>query len=217
MFPGRKEMTRFLIASLLLLLFCGCATWKSVEGSCASEPGGYHFNFSKGWMIRQDHVVSNVIVIRKNGSPLGRIYIEKRLYNEKEPEIYKKTELSVIRDSWPDLEKDPYLKQKIWNGMPPLDLAEFLIGRWKSSANPLNFDLLEISPVTVSGRSGAKVIFTLKTGYGGKLKVVIYAFVAGEKLYELTLCAPQRYYYDLYVNDFEKMVASFRLVDEAKR
>ena len=60
-------------------------------------------------------------MIRKNGSPLGReYYIEKRLYNEKEPEIYKKTELSVIRDSWPDLEKDHLSKQKfIWNGMPP--------------------------------------------------------------------------------------------------
>jgi hypothetical protein len=105
-----------------------------------------------------------------------------------------------------------HTKKKFSKGMLPQEVAEIILDNIASNQEVLNFELIENSPIRISGVSGFKVVYTYKNMDGLKLKSIYYGFVVENWFYGLNYNAPQRYYFDKDVKTFEKVLESFKLI-----
>ena len=75
----------------------------------------------------------------------------------------------------------------------------------------LHFNLIENTPVQISGRSGFKLMYTLKNRDGLKIKSIYYGFLYDEGFYAIRYSAAQRHYFDKDLQNFQNLFASFQL------
>ena len=180
---------RNIVIAFVTLTLIGCAaTWQPSSGLYRSESGGFTANLPAGWVFERKN--TNITYVRKEGSPVGIITIEKISLQEKTG-----TE-----------------KKKITKGMLPHELIEALIDETRKIAGISDVKIAEISPAKIADLDGTKAVYTFRRKNNLLMKSIIYGLPTGDYCYKITLVAPQRYYFDFYKEDFEKLISSFKLV-----
>jgi hypothetical protein len=184
--PGRrKRMKKILI--FILMLSMGCAPWVQVGGSYKAESHNYSVELPQGWMQWSK---GNDLLITRDGVLLQNIQI-------------------VRLDTDKPLK---YTKKKFSKGMLAQEVAEVVLDNIASNKNILNFEIVENTPLRISGNSGFKAVYTYKNKDGLKTKSVYCGFIADQWFYGFNYNAAQRYYFDKDIKTFENVLKSFKLI-----
>jgi hypothetical protein len=165
----------------------GCAPWLQVGGLYRMESHNYSVELPQGWMRWNQ---GDQLLITRDGVPLQNIQIIRR--NIDEP--LKHT------------------KKKFSQAMLPQEAAEVILDNIASNKDVLDYSLIENTPLSISGISGFKAIYTYKTKDGLKVKSIYCGFIQDKWFYGINYNAPQRYYFDKDINTFEKVLESFKLI-----
>ncbi len=172
--------------SILLVLTVGCAPWTQVGGLHKNEKLNFSAELPLGWMKWNE---SDKLIITRDGLLLQYIQISRISVNEK----LKNT------------------KKKVTQGMTPHELAEVVIDDMASNQHVLDFQVIENSPLKISGIPGFRVGYTYRNDNGLRVKGLYCGCLSGEWLYAIVYTAPQRHYFDKDAETFEKVLASFML------
>jgi len=175
---------------ITLIFLAGCAAWTQVGGLYKNESCNFSVELPQGWMQRSQ---GEHLLITRDGVLLQNIQVQR--LNIEEP--LKHT------------------KKKISKNMLPQEVAEVILDNISSDQNVLNLEVVENSPVKISGTPGFKAIYTYKNKDGLKLKSIYYGFIVDRWFYGLNYNAAQRYYFDKDIQTFEKVVESFKLIKTA--
>jgi hypothetical protein len=68
----------------------------------------------------------------------------------------------------------------------------------------------------MAAKAGFKLVYRYKTQDGLRMKGIVYGVVGDSALYALGYQAPERYYFDLDLQNFENVLASFRILPVAQ-
>jgi len=170
-----------------LMLCAGCAPWVQVGGLYKTESHNYSAELPQGWMRWNK---GDDLMITRDGVLLQSIQIAR--LNIEEP--LKHT------------------KRKFSKGMLAQEAAEVILDNMASNPDVLDFEIIENSPMRISGNPGFKAVCTYKNKDGLKIKTVYCGFIADKWFYGLHYNAAQRYYFDKDIQTFEKVVESFKLI-----
>jgi hypothetical protein len=187
--PGREHQMRNILIAFLTLTLIGCATtWQPSSGLYRSESGGFTANLPTGWVLERKN--TNITYVRKEGTPIGIITIEKISLQEKAGAE----------------------KKKITKGMLPHELIEALIDETRKTPGISDVKIVEISPAKIADLDGTKAVYTFRRKNNLLMKSIVYGLLTGDYCYKIVLIAPQRHYFEFYSDDFEKVISSFKLV-----
>ena len=182
-------MKRLLILLMMSALLGGCATFEVIEKSETAGPDkSYSVDLPLNW-VRQTSVTDRIIVTR-DGFGLQRIMVSR----------------TVSKDAFPKLKKGADEK------LLASELAELQIAEMKSSGEQLsNLTVLENVPVSVGGKNGFKLRLQFKSQRGLDFGQIYYGVVHKGYYYLISYHSPRLYYFEKYLPDFDRTVASFRL------
>lgn len=111
----------------------------------------------------------------------------------------------------------PKTKRKATDGMLPSELAEMQIAELKTTAEQMAaLDVTENEPASLDGRDGFRVRLRYRTPRGLEIHRVIYGVADKSGYYRLEYESPKLHYFDKTYGDFEKSVASFRILAGSK-
>lgn len=175
---------------IVLMLAMGCAPWVQVGGLYKTESHNYSVDLPQGWMRWNQ---GDNLLITRDGVLLQNIQIAR--LNIEEP--LKHT------------------KKKFSKGMLPQEVAEVILDNIASNKDISNFQLIENSPLKISGNSGFKALYTYKNKDGLKIKSIYCGFMAEKWFYGINYNAPERYYFDKDITTFERVLESFKLIKTA--
>jgi PsbP len=225
----KKAMYAFLI-SLLFLNSCaapleitngrGYSSTLDISMELVSDENWDFLELTEGKLPRLTHN-SNLMNIREtaifNGDP--RILINLPWGYKKFKKI-KNTLIFFHRDS-PNYKFQIYkvshdkelifAQKKLSKNMSPEQIGSLVEKNVLSNKYAINATILSNQPTQVDGKPGYKLVFTYKTKEGLKYKVMDYGFHHEEWFYSLVFVAPERHYFEKYLDEFEKLAASFRL------
>jgi len=175
------------ILLFILILSMGCAPWVQVGGLYKTESHNYSVDLPQGWMRwnKGDH-----LLITRDGVLLQNIQIVR--LNSEEPL--------------------PHTKKKFSKGMLPQEVAEVILDNIASNKDILNFQLIENSPLKISGNSGFRAVCIYKNKDGLKIKSIYCGFMAEKWFYGINYNAAERYYFDKDIKTFENVLESFKLI-----
>ncbi len=177
-----------LCVMLLVVFLIGCApSWKQAGGAFRSKTNEFTASLPAGWVKEVNG--GKIAYVKKEGIPLGTIIIERIVFAEQATE-----------------------KARFKKGMLPHEITEVLIAELKADPGVSDVKILEVSGATISDLKGSKAVCTCRKRNDVVMKIVYYGVQAGDYGYTLILYAPKRHYFDIYINDFEKMVRNFRFV-----
>ena len=171
----------------LLVFFVGCAPWVQVGGPYKASSLNCSFELPDGWMRIN---TSKHILLTRDGVLLQNIFI-------------KRVEVD---------EPLEHTKKKLRKEMLPQELSEVILDNIASDQSFLNLEILEKTPVEISGRPGFRAVFNHKNSDSLRLKTVYYGFLQNKWFYSITYTAAVRHYFDKDVEAFEKVVKSFKLI-----
>jgi hypothetical protein len=185
-----RNDTLFIALVLLFLLsaLSGCAPWVQVEGPYRMDSQGYEASLPVGW--RRATTVSDSLLLTRDGVSLQYIRIERVAVGD---------ELK-------------HTKKKFAKRMSPQDVGEVELDEVRSDQAVRNFELVENVPFQVAGFPGFKLVYTLKTENGLRLKRVHYGVLVRDWVYRIQYQAAAKYYFDKDISTFERVRESFRLL-----
>ena len=102
-------------------------------------------------------------------------------------------------------------QKKLRNRMLPLESAGLIIDEMSSDRRIMNFKVLENDPAIIDGRAGFKILFTHKNKKVFKYKTLYYGFISGNSFYNLRYSAGMPDYYNRGIEDFNRILGSFKL------
>jgi len=184
--PGRRETMKKILLLLILTLSIGCAPWVQVGGLYKTESHNYSVELPQGWMRWNK---GDDLLITRDGVLLQHIQIVR--LNTDEPLKHTKKKFSKV--------------------MLPQEVAEVILDNIASNKDILNFQLIENSPLKISGNSGFKAVYIYKNKDGLKIKSIYCGFMAEKWFYGIIYNAPERYYFDKDIATFERVLESFKL------
>lgn len=182
--PARAALALVFLLSAL----SGCAPWVQVEGPYRTDSQGFEVNLPAGW--RRGTAVSDSLLLTRDGVNLQYIRIARVAVGD---------ELT-------------HTKKKFAKGMSPQDVAEVELDEVRSDQTVRKFELLENVPFQVAGFPGFKLVYTLKTEGGLRLRRIHYGALLRGWVYRVQYQAPARYYFDKNLSAFERVRESFRLL-----
>jgi hypothetical protein len=180
----RPVILKFLVLAALCLA-SGCAPrWSLSSGRCRTA--AYQLQPPAKWMIIKKGTTT---VLSRHGPNLEAMVIERR----KAGEPFYGTTLTC----------DP--------SMLPHEIGELILMRKTALSGVLDVALKEESVAMIDGRKAVRVVVEyLQEGI--PFTDVVYAFVDVDGFYyELRYFAVTRHYFAEYLDDFERMVAGFRV------
>jgi hypothetical protein len=188
-------MRKFFILGIAVFLLTGCASltpWTEMKKADYRDTGrGFTATIPTGWM-RCNYL--KFFLITRDGLSLNRIAVEK---------------------SKPDTKLD-FTKKRFALDMTPQDLAEVEIDDCKSNPNIKNLKLVSNTPAEIDGKNAFRIEMLTTDQNGLKERVIEYGFIADKFIYIIGYGAPQQYYFTKYFSDFEKFLASFKLIGAKK-
>lgn len=98
--------------------------------------------------------------------------------------------------------------------MSPKEAAGVITDELSSDDNLLNFQSMEYIPAQVGRHNGFRIIFRYQDKNGRNFRTVFYGLLKGHWFYSLRYCAQEEKYSDEDIKAFEKVVNSFKIVDE---
>jgi hypothetical protein len=174
---------------IVCLMLAGCATWVDVGGQYEMSSQNFSIDLPEGW--RRYNLISDQLIITKEGVGLQKVIIKRTAIDE----------------------KLPFAQKKISADMLPQEVAEIVIDNFRSNPDIANAVVVANGPSEISGQPGFKLVVTFQTKEGLNKKGVFYGLLAGDKFYQIVYAAPQRYYFDKDLQAFEATVSSFKLLD----
>jgi len=186
---GEPNAARSALALMFLAwALSSCAPWAQVEGPYRVDSQGYEANLPAGW--RRATTVSDSLLLTRDGVSLQYIRIERVAVGD---------ELT-------------HTKKKFAKRMSPQEVGEVELEEVRSDQAVRNFELLENVLFQVAGFPGFKLVYTLKTEGGLRLKRVHYGVLVRDWVYRIQYQAPARYYFEKDLATFERVRESFRLL-----
>ena len=105
-------------------------------------------------------------------------------------------------------------KKKLNKGMLPQEAAGVIIDEIASDRRIYNFNVIENTPAIIDGREGFKILFSYKDKKGSPFKTLYYGFISGDSFFNLRYNAAMRHYFEKDIADFEKILGSFKVVED---
>ena len=177
-----------LVLLFLLSALSGCGPWVQVEGPYRMDSQGYEASLPAEW--RRATTVGDSLLVTRDGVSLQNIRVDRVAVGD---------ELA-------------HTKKKFGKGMLPQDVAALELDEVRSDQAVRNVALVENIPFQVAGLPGFKLVYTVKTENGLRLKRVHYGVLVRDWVYRVQYQAPARYYFGRDLATFERVRESFRLL-----
>jgi hypothetical protein len=180
-------MKRLLGWLAIALLLGGCTTYALTgSGPTAAEDKSYTVTLPQNW-VRLSSATDRVVVTR-DGFGLQRIMVTR----------------SEAKDAFPKIKKAADDK------LLASELAELQIAELKSSGAP-NLTVVENLPAKIGGRIGFRLRIRFLNDDGLAFDQVWCGVLDKGHYYLVSFHAPELYYFDTYLPDFDRALASFKL------
>jgi hypothetical protein len=182
-------MRRLLGWLAIAALLGGCATYELTgSGPTSAEDKSYSVALPPNW-VRLSSATDRVVVTR-DGFGLQRILITRSAAKDAFPKIKKSADERLLAS----------------------ELAELQIAELKSSAPQLaNLTVVENVPAKVGGKIGFRVRIRFLNDDGLAFDQVWCGVLDKGYYYLISFHAPELYYFDKYLPDFDRSLASFKL------
>jgi hypothetical protein len=182
-------MKRLLGLLAIAALLGGCTTYQlTTAGRTAPPEQGYSVELPQNW-VRLASDEKRVIVTR-DGFGLQRIMITR----------------AEAKDAFPKI------KKAAGDKLFASELAELQIAELKASGSHLaNLTVLENLPAKVGGRIGFRLRIRFLNDDGLALDQVWCGVLDKGHYYLISFHAPELYYFEKYLPDFDRTLASFKL------
>jgi hypothetical protein len=174
---------------MLALGLAGCASWEAIgpENALLREKG-YQVTLPAGWVRVLDE--TREVILTREGVMLQQIALR----------------------SVPHKKAFPRLKKPAGDKLLPSELAELQIAETKRGSQvESNLEVMENGPALIGGRTGFRLRLRFVTPKGIPFEQLLYGVCDGKNYYLLGLQAAGFYYFEAHREEFERMVASFRL------
>lgn len=186
-------MTRSIMAMAVSCVMCACASWEIVErGSNTIREKSYSVDLPAGWtraLFEREQIALTV-----DGFPLEQIVVKAELPAQAFKKLKKPVECTVL----------------------PSELSELQYAQMQTGdETSASMRVIENQPVTLGGKLGFKLHVQFRNLRGVPIERLIYGVCEDKTYYVLGYEAPSLHYFDHYKPAFEKMVASFRLTENA--
>lgn len=109
------------------------------------------------------------------------------------------------------LKKDA--KKVLKANMLPQEVADFILDILRSDKKLSQFTLVKNEPAQLGGKDGFRLVYTFMINKV-RYRNIYYGMLQDKTFYRISYSAPVRYYFDKDVAAFEKIVGSFKLVEE---
>lgn len=174
------------ILFLLFLFMAGCATWSKTTAKYVSSQEKYSVDLPWGWMQHK----GKELILTKDGIWLENIIISRHDTNK----------------------KLQYTKKKFVKDMLAEEISEVVLDDLRSNNKIGNLEVVENIPTVISGRDGFRLVYTFSTEDGLKKKCIHYGFAYEDWVYEISYTATDWHYFDKGIDDFNKLVQSFKFL-----
>jgi len=180
-------MRRLLALLAMTALLGGCATYALTgAGPTAGPDKSYDVELPTNWVrLTSD---DKRVVVTRDGFGLQRIMITRVEAKDAFPKIKKQADDKLLAS----------------------ELAELQIAELKSSGAP-NLTVVENLPARIGGRIGFRLRIRLLNNDGLAFDQVWCGVLDKGHYYLISFHAPELYYFDKYLPDFDRTLASFRL------
>lgn len=177
---------------IVLLLFVfnlvACAEWTQIKSpELRNHEGRYRVALPVCW-VRASYLTDKM-GISKDGPLLNWIEIK---YSQKEESL-------------------PLTRVKINDDMLVSEVAEYVLAELKTKYQKVTLNHIKTEPAMISGKSGFKIHVETTNAKGLEYELIVYGFVDGPYLYQLSYNAPRLYYFEKDLQTFEDVVASFSM------
>jgi len=180
-------MKRLLALLALAALLGGCATYALTgTGPVAGPDKSYSVALPRNWVRLTS--MSDRVVVTRDGFALQRIMITR----------------VAAKDAFPKLKKPADDK------LLASELAELQIAELKAAGAP-NLTVLENVPARIGGAIGFRLRIRFLNNDGLAFEQVWCGVLDKGYYYLISFHAPELYYFDKYLPDFDRTLASFRL------
>lgn len=182
-------MKRLLALLAIAALLGGCATYELTgSGPTSAEDKSYSVTLPQNWVRLSSD--SKRVIVTRDGFGLQRIMITR----------------TEAKDAFPKIKKPAGDK------LLASELAELQIAELKSSGTALaNLTVVENLPARVGGKIGFRLRIRYLNADGLAFDQVWCGVLDKGYFYLLSFHAPELYYFDKYLPDFDRTLASFRL------
>ena len=176
-----------LLASAALL--GGCATYELTgAGRTAMTDLGYSVELPQNWVRLSSD--SKRVVVTRDGFGLQRIMITRADAKDAFPKIKKQADDKLLAS----------------------ELAELQIAELKAGGGQLaNLTVVENLPAKVGGMTGFRLRIRFLNDDGLAFDQVWCGVLDKDRYYLISFHAPELYYFDKYLPDFDRTLASFKL------
>ena len=182
-------MRRLIGLLALAALLGGCATYALTgSGPVSAEDKSYSVTLPQNWVrLASD---SKRVIVTRDGFGLQRIMITRTEAKDAFPKIKKQADDKLLAS----------------------ELAELQIAELKASGSQLaNLTVLENVPARIGGRIGFRLRIRFLNDDGLAFDQVWCGVLDKGHYYLISFHAPELYYFDKYLPDFDRTLASFEL------
>lgn len=181
-------MKRSFVPLIFAALLGGCATLEVVEKSDTTGPG-YNVQLPLQWIRLQ--AGEDQLAITRDGFGLQRIVVKRQAADASFPRQKKNADEKLL----------------------PNELAELHIAELKLGGEQMaTLTTVENAPAVVGGRPGFRIHIQFRTASGLLVEQIHYGVAQKGYYYTLFYSAPTLYYFKKYQPEFDKIVASFKLL-----
>lgn len=195
---GWPVLNVFLLLFAVLAAASPCRAAGREAGWELQEERGFVFSRPKDWDTADlkytwtDKSDDNKTIITKEGVYLQFIEIRYRAYEG----------------------DDQFTKKKLSAQLPPRELADIILDEWTTQGDFSGVTVLENRPVTIGGIPAFRAVLSYREKCGLLHKTVYCGFIKDDKYFSFWYAAPAQHYFDKYLPVFDKVLSSFKLVDD---
>ncbi|HVN97538.1 MAG TPA: hypothetical protein VMT62_14005 [Syntrophorhabdaceae bacterium] len=183
-----------LLAALVCLTSCAPQRpWIKTEKVYTNQSQGFTVEMPENWMRSSQN---DYLLATRDGFPLQSIYI--RRFDIKQ---------NPLKNTKKILRKD----------MLPQEVAEIVLDDTISASSLSDVKTEENVPVTISGVSGFRMVYTFRNISGLRMKAVLCGRLKDDWLLIVRYSAPARHYFDMDAPTFENVLRTLKVTDEAKK
>ncbi|QKF81320.1 hypothetical protein [Halarcobacter ebronensis] len=185
-----KNIKKSLFLTLIsTVIFSGCASWQNVTGiqKLNTQKLTLDLKDEKWHALKID--TSELYILTKDGTALQ--------------------DIDIRSNSLDDALK--FSKVKIPKDILNHELAQLIIEDLKVANEMNSFKILNNSPEKIDTKDGVKIIYQFNDQYNNIIKRNATYFIYDEKLYSINYIAPNQYYYDRDLEEYNRIKESIKL------
>lgn len=187
-------MKRIVTVALAALILTGCQAFTRLpeaQSTVQNENKTYEVSVPGGW-VRYNFTEATEVFLTKDGPSLQRVQIKER-------------DLSKPFDN---------LEVSLSSNTLISEIAEHYEADIKAEVQGLTVERLALTPASVGNFDGFKLTLKATNMSGLEIKILSYGAVANNKFYALTYQAPELFFFDRDLKQFEQMAGSFQVASK---